>query len=221
MLARGRGTGGVIGVAQVYDIRLLRGESGHKIIFRGAREVNDAFILAGVIRVAGVTGHHVGIQIHGIHGVRDGNAVLVAEDIQDIGGIALGTIRNENLIGTDLYSSGGKIIFGDGFAQEFITQFRAVAAEGVAVGHFIDGGVKRLHAGGGQGLGHVANAAANQARGGVWVGLGKFVHTAANLGEEITGLQLQVMLIDVCHGGRDGSETAEICQAVRRYWPIK
>ena len=221
LLARGGGTGRVIGVTQVNDVCLLCGESGHKIIFRGARQVNDAFVLTGVIRVAGVAGHHVGIQIHRIHRVGDGNAVLMAEDIQDVGGIALGAVGYENLIGTDIHASSGKIILSNGFAQELIAQFRAVAAEGVAISHFIHGGVKCLHAGGGQGFGHIANAAADQARGGVRIGLGKLVHAAANLGEEITGLQLQVMLVDVCHGGRDGSETAVFCQAVRRYFPIK
>ena len=37
LFARGSGAGGVVGVTQVNDVCLLSRESGHKIIFCGAR----------------------------------------------------------------------------------------------------------------------------------------------------------------------------------------
>jgi hypothetical protein len=84
-----------------------------------------------------VPGHHVGVEVHGVDGVGDGDAALVAENIEDVRGVALGAVGHKNFIGGHIDAARLKVIIRNRLAQKIITVLRAVALKGFAVGHFV------------------------------------------------------------------------------------
>src|SRR6266498_605764 len=54
---------------------------------------------AGRADQAGRYGHHVTVDVHGVHRVREGHHAIGGEDLLDIGGVALGAVADEDLVG--------------------------------------------------------------------------------------------------------------------------
>src|SRR5207248_3439920 len=105
---------------------------------------------------------------------------------KDIAGVALGAVGDENLVGRDVAAAGLEVVLSDGFAEEVVALLGAVAAEGFAAGHLVDGLVHGLGDGRRQRLGDVADGHAADLGRGVFLGEGG--DAAADLGEEVTGL---------------------------------
>ena len=76
--ARGHGAGRVVRKAEVNDVHLLCGRLGDEAVLRGALQIDEAGVRAALIRLAGVAGHDVRIDIDGIDRVGDGDAIVVS-----------------------------------------------------------------------------------------------------------------------------------------------
>ncbi len=169
----------------------------------------QAGIRAAFVGIAGVAGHDVGVDVDRIHRVGDGDLVPRAEDVEDVAGVTLAAVGDENLIRFHVDAACLEIVLGDGVAQEVVALLRAVAAEGGAVAHFIHRLVHGRADGLGQRLGHIADAAADQALRGLGIGLREDLHAAGDFGEEVTGFELVVVFVDVGHGGEKGGQCGE------------
>ena len=204
LCTRGYGARRIVRVAEVGQIDRLIGDLGHEAVGWRAFEVVEARVSTAFISLARVARHDVGVHIHGIHRVGDGDLVPGTEDVEDVAGIAFAAVGDENLIGFHVDAAGLEVVFGDGVAQEIVALLRAIATEGGAVAHFIDGLVHGRAHGLWQRFGHVADAAADQAFGRLGVGLGENPHATGDFGEEVTGFELVVVFVDVGHGRGKG-----------------
>jgi hypothetical protein len=77
--------------------------------------------------------------------------------------------------------------------------FRPVTLEGLAHGHFVH---CLVHGGNGRGrqrFGDVADAAADEAFGGFGVRVAKCFDAPGDLGKEITGFELEKIVVKECH----------------------
>ena len=74
-------------MAKVNQIDLLTGHFGHESVLRGARQIDHSDRPRRPAR--SVAGHHVCIHIDRVNGVHDGDAILVAENVEDIAAVAL------------------------------------------------------------------------------------------------------------------------------------
>src|SRR5206468_4051737 len=117
-LSVGDSTRGIVGKAQIDQIDVAIGKLGNEIIGGVAAEINQALILAALVGLPGMPGHHVSVNIDRINRVHDRDGVVVGEDIQNIAAIAFGAVGNEDFIRRDVAAAGLEIVFGDGFAQE-------------------------------------------------------------------------------------------------------
>ena len=221
LLARGGAAGRVVRVAEVNEIDRLTRDLWHEAVFRGALEVVEAGVGAVFVRFASVAGHDVCIDVNGIHRVCDGDLVPGTEDVEDVAGVALAAVGDEDLIGVDLDAACLEVVLCDGVAQEVVTLFRAIAAEGGAVAHFIDGFVHGIAHGLGQRLGHIADAATDQALRGVRVRLREDFHATCDFREEVTGFELVVVFVDVGHGvGKRAASVARVGVDATQRWPF-
>jgi len=197
--AIGDGAGRIVRRTQINHIHMPFGRLGDESVARFARQINQLRVSTGLIRFTGVTGHDVGVHINRINRVADGDFVFMAEDIEDIAGVAFGAVADKNFVVGHLATAVAEIVFGNGGPKPFVTLFRPVAAERLAHGHFVHGFVHRGDGGGRQWLGHVADAATDEALGGFRVGFAKNFYAPADFGKEITGLQFQKMLVQERH----------------------
>ena len=98
--------GGVIGEAEVNDIRHFLGKLGSKIVVCGTRHVDHiAPCLRRLIISTGSACHHIGIHIHGINRIADSDLIVNTEDFLNITGIAFGTIRYKDFISGNITAS--------------------------------------------------------------------------------------------------------------------
>jgi hypothetical protein len=144
-----------------------------------------------------VPGHDVRIDVDRIDRILNGDAVIRAEDVEDVAGVALGAVGDEDFVGRNVHTVGTVVVLGDGLAEEVVPLLRAVAAERLALRHLIDGRVHGRDAGGRQRLGDVADAEPDHLGLRVRVGVG--LHAARDLGEQVAGLELEVMVVDAGH----------------------
>ena len=189
MLAGGGGAGGVVGIAKVDQVHWFSGQLRHKGVLRCARQVDQSGIGALGVGGAGVPGHDVGIHVNRVDGVHDGHAVAMAQDVEDVAAVALGTVGNEHLVVGHLQATVAEIAPGDGLAQEIVTLLRAVAAKRFASRHIISGAVQGGDGRSRQGFGNVTDPESDEAVGGVRVGFAEGLDASADLREEVTGLE--------------------------------
>ena len=127
----------------------------------------------------------------------------MAENIQDIARVALRAVGNINLIRVHLDTAGLVRHLGDGLAQPSVTLLRAVAVESLALRLIVDSLVHCVDGCPGQGLGDIADAAANDVGSLIRMSRGKSRDAATDFREEVTGLKLQKVIIDLCHAAYD------------------
>ena len=125
-----------------------------------------------------------------------------SEDVENVARVALGAVRYENFVGRNTES--GELIFHNCFAQEVIALFRSVAAESCGIALLVDGVMHRLAAGFGERFRHIAYSTTDEAGGCVGIGVGVSSDTASDFGKEVTGLQLEEIVVDTCHDFRIG-----------------
>ncbi len=194
--ARDGRPGGVVGEAQVDQVDLGLGQVRDEPVVAGAVQVDDALV-APVDHGAGAAGHHVGVQVDRVDRVGDGDGDVGGEDLLDVAGVALGAVADEHLVGFDPRPPGLEILGRDFLPQELVALLGAVAAEGGGIRHLVHRLVKGPDAGRGQGSGHVADAELDDVRRGVGLLVGR--HAPGDLGEQVGGLELQVILVDSDH----------------------
>jgi len=100
--ACGDGTRRVVRVAEVGQIDRLGGNVGHETILGRAFEIVQTGVSAAFVGIARVASHDVCIDIDGIHRIGDGDLVPHAEDVEDVAGIALAAVGDEDLIRLDV-----------------------------------------------------------------------------------------------------------------------
>src|SRR5262249_36170928 len=154
----------------VGDVHLLLWGLGGEVGFGFGGDVDEAFVFAGVAGGAGVGGHDGRVHVDGGDGVGGGDDIIRGEDVEDVAGVALGAVGDEDLIGSDVGVAGVEVVLGDGFAEEVVALLGAVAVEGFAAGHVVHGLVHGFDDGGRKGLGDVADAHADDLGGGVVLG---------------------------------------------------
>src|SRR5205085_708450 len=97
------------------------------------------------------------------------------------------------------------------FAQRFEPLFVAVAAKGFAHAQFVDGAVHRGDDGRRQWLGDVADPAADYALRRLGIRFTELTDPPRDLREKIAGLKLEVVIVKVGQGGKNG---------VMEYWSV-
>ena len=198
--AGGGGAGGVVGVAEVDEVDGFGGNLGDKAVLGVALEVDEAFVGAVFIGVAGVADHDIGVDVNGVNGVGDGDFIAGAEDIEDVAGVALGAVGDEDFVGFDIEAAGLEVVVGDGVAEEVVALLRAITFEGFGNALFVDGVMHGVADGFGEGFGDVADAAADEAFGTLGVGFIEDFDATGDFREEVSGFQLEVVFVDVGHG---------------------
>ena len=197
----GDGAGGVVRETEVDEVGGDGRDRRDVAIGRGAVQVGHPFI-ATVDIGARPPGHDVGVDVDGIYRIGDRQAGVAGEDFLDVAAVALGPVRDEDLVGLDPAAAGGVVVLSHRLAEEGIPLLRPVALEGGALGHLVGRGVERLDAHGRQGLRDVADPEADH--GLLRVGRDIGVHPAGDVGEQIRGLELEVVFVDPDHARKGG-----------------
>ena len=135
--ARRDGAGRVVRKAEIDHVHLFRRRLGDEAVLRGALQIDEPRIRAALVALAGVAGHDVRIDIDGIDRVGDRDAVLVAEDVEDVAAIALRAVADEDLVIRDLDALRAEIILRDRVPQPLVTLLRAVAVKAFARRHLV------------------------------------------------------------------------------------
>jgi hypothetical protein len=213
LCARGHGASRVVREAEVNDVDVLLRRFGDEVVFRRAVQIHEPGVGAAVAGFAGVPGHDVRVDIHGIYRVRDGDLVLAPEDIEDVAAIALRTVAHEDFVVRDFEALRAIVVLRDGVAEPLVTLLGPVAVEAFARGHVVHGLVHRRGDGSGQGFGHVADAAADDALGGFRIRFAEDLHAPRDLGEKITGLELEIVVVEESHRSGAGRCSAPLPRA--------
>ena len=191
--ARGRGTCGVVRIAEVNEIHFLLGNLRYETVLRIAGQIDQPAVEAVLIGLAGVSSHDIGIHIDRINRVHHRNAIVVTKDIQDVSAVAFGSIGNKNLIIRDLKPVRAVIVFRDGVPQKLIALLGAVSTKAAALAHFINSLVHGLANGHGERLGDISDTATNEAGRTFGVGVGKGFDAAIDLGKKVTSFEFEVV----------------------------
>ena len=200
-LPRRHGSRWVIRIAQIDEIDVRRRKCRHEVVFGGDREINQPRKPARLVCLPGPPGHHVRIDVDRIDGISDGDNVLGPEDIEDIPGVALRAVGDENLVGGNSHATRFVIILGNGVTEKVVPLFGPVTAERLAATHLVDGPMHGFDHGRRQRLRHVTDPQADDLRLRI---LGRKPRdAAANLGEEISRLKLQKVIVNASHGCQD------------------
>ena len=97
---------GVIGEAEINDVRYFLGKLGCKIIVCGTWHVDHiAPCLRCLIISTCSACHHIGIHIYGINRVTDSDLIVNTENFLNIAGITLGTVRHKDFISGNIAAS--------------------------------------------------------------------------------------------------------------------
>lgn len=200
LFAGGRSTCWVVRVAEVDDVYFFCWDGWDEVILRGARKIDEAFVTSTVVGIPSVADHDVGVDIDWVNGVGDGDGVAVAENVEDVACVALGTIGDEDVIGADVEAS--IAVLYHRFSQECVALLWTVATEGVAVAEFVDGFVHCFADGEREWLGDVADATFDEVLCLVRVRLSVGRDAATDFWEKVASFELEKVIVDVCHVGR-------------------
>src|SRR5699024_8701815 len=139
--------GGVVGAADVDDIGLDGGVGhGQEAIGLAGGGIDDLAAVGDVV-----------VHIGGIDGVGHQDGVILAEQAQDVGQVALGAVADEDLVRLQLDAVPGVIAL-HSLAEEVVALLGAVAVEargGAHLGHSVLHGLDHAAR---QGPGHVPDA---------------------------------------------------------------
>src|SRR4051812_4396615 len=116
---------------------------GHEAVFRRARQIKNSFVTAVAPRWTGMTSHHVRVYVDRINGIRNRDAVLMSEDVEDEPAIGFGAVRDEDLIVGDLDAAIAKIMLGDFPAKKFVALVGRITAKSFAMTEFLDRAMHR------------------------------------------------------------------------------
>ena len=141
---------GVVGIAEIDDVEMLRWNIARKAVPHMAGDVLE-----------GASCHDVRVHINRIDGVGDAHDVVGRENVADVARVALGTIADEYFFAVKLNAPRKEIMLDDGVDEEVITMFWAIASKSSSVGTFIHSAVHGLDGSIGQRTGDIADAEAD------------------------------------------------------------
>ena len=107
----------------------------------GVRQRQEAVCLVCVSEYDLAARHNVGINVNRVNRVRNQNGVVSAENVEDVAEVALCTVRDEDLIGGELYAV-GLVVADQRLVQEAVALLIAVAVEGLLLGLILNGCVQ-------------------------------------------------------------------------------
>ena len=185
-------------MVEVDQIHLLPGQFRYEVVRPGRVEVDDALVAAVPVD-PGAAGHDVGVQVDRVDRVRDGDLRPGAEQFLDVAGVALGAVADEHLVGLDESPARPEIVGGDGLAQEVVALLRAVTAEPGHGAHLVHSLVEGLDACRRQRVGDIADAQLDH----LALGVGGLEggHPLGDVGEQVGGLELEIVFVHLQHGG--------------------
>ena len=183
----GRCAGGVVGEAEIDDISLEAIRRGNESVLGGTFEIDETFI-ASIDVCACTAGHDVRIYVHGINRIGDCDFDILTEKLLNVAAVALGAVGNEDLVGGNIDSAILEVGLGDGFTEESVALFRAVAVERLALGDIVDRLVHRFDDGGRKGFRDISDSETDDFRRGIF--FLEVLHAVCNFGEEVAGLYL-------------------------------
>ena len=85
--------------------------------------------------MARTSGHHIGVEIHRVRGIGDGDPILYGKDFLQVGEIAASSIGDEDFIRSDMQI--GVVVHCNGVPQKRIASTRAIAFEGMGLSHLL------------------------------------------------------------------------------------
>ena len=124
--------GGIVGKAKVYNIGLLVRRARDETVFRAARQVDQSFVAARLIRRPGVSRHHVRIDVNRINWVGNRDPVSVAKHVQNKSAVAFRSVGNKDFIIRNLHSAGAIIELRDFAPQKIAALLVAITTKGFA-----------------------------------------------------------------------------------------
>ncbi|HTD14071.1 MAG TPA: hypothetical protein VK673_02775, partial [Chthoniobacterales bacterium] len=193
-------TGWIVWEAEINEIDGLLWDLRDKAVCLCAREINKALIGAKFVGWPGVAAHNVGVYIHGVNGIDDGDSILVAKNIQNITAIAFGTVRDKDLIVHDVHAAFTVIVLRDGVTEKFVPLLRAVAAKGFTMRELIDRPVHGLNDCGWKRLRNVPDSATHQGFPQVRMFVAERANSASDFWKEVAGFKFEIVIVKVSHG---------------------
>ena len=109
---------GVVGIAEIDDVEMLRWNIARKAVPHMAGDVLE-----------GASCHDVRVHINRIDGVGDAHDVVGRENVADVARVALGTIADEHFFAVKLNASGKEIMLDDGVDEEVTTGIDDIMAD--------------------------------------------------------------------------------------------
>jgi hypothetical protein len=194
---------GIVGEAEINDVDFHEGDLRNKAVLGIALKVDDSIVGAILVGITRVTRHDIRVDINGIDGVHDGDAVVVTKNIEDGTAVALGTVRDKDLVIRDIEPPIAVVMRRDCRAQKLVPLLGAVAMEALTRSHLVDGGMHRLADGGGKRFGHVSDTATDHPGRSFGICFGEGLHPTCDFREEVTGLELEVVGIKSRHRARE------------------
>ena len=163
------------------------------------RQRQEAVCLVCIREYDLAAGHYVGINVNRVDRIRNQNGVVGAEDVEDVAEVALCAVRDEDLIGGELYAV-GLVVADQCLVQKAVALLIAVAVERFLLGLILNGCVQRIDNSRYQRTGYVADAQTDNVR--LRVRLGILAHLAGDGGEQIALLEIVVVLVSLhcCSG---------------------
>ena len=174
--------GGVVGAADIDDIclhALVR--HAKEAIFLPGAAVNNLAAIGDVI-----------VHIGGVHGIRHQHGVIHIEQPQQVCKVALGAVRDKDLVLGDLGAAAGVVAL-NGLLEEGVALLRAVAVEALFGAHLLGSVAHGLHHTLCQRLGHIADAQTDDLLFRVCFLICSYL--VGNVHEQVAGLQFVVMLV--------------------------
>ena len=189
-------TRGIVGITEVDDVHTLVGQGRYEVVLCIAGAIDDvAPSLVGECSCS--SAHGIAVHIDGIDGVGHAQSVVQSQDITYVACIALGTIVDEDLHGVQVYASGSEVVLDDGFAQEVVSVFGSVSAEGACRSHFVGGLVQSGYDSRCKRPGYIADAQANDV--GIGMSDAEGIDLACNVCKEVAYGELEEVFVDKCH----------------------
>ena len=138
-------TAWVIREAEIDNIRSFHRKFRKKTVIFQTRHIDHSVkVLVLFVVIAGTSCHNICIYIYRINRVADCYFVVCTKNLLNVSRITFGSVRNKDLIGTDLASACLIVIFCDRTSQEFISEIRCIAMESLGICHLIYRFVKCL-----------------------------------------------------------------------------
>ena len=183
----------VVRVAQVNDVGGRGRQRGNEAVFLDAGQVDEAIPAAVGAERSRAARHDVRVHVDGIDRIRHRDAVVRAENVADVPGVAFRAVGDEDFVGGNVDPARAEIVFDDGFAQKGVALFGPVAAEAFGRSRLFRRLAERVDAGFRERARDVADAEADDLR----VGprrLERF-DFFRDVGEKVASGQFQIILV--------------------------